>query len=65
MAKDELEDLAKTEEATEVNLKRLLLPRDEADDRSAILEVRAGAGGDEAAIFAADLLEMYRGLADH
>lgn len=37
-----------------------LLPKDEADEKNAILEVRAGTGGDEAALFAADLLEMYR-----
>lgn len=51
-------------EAERVTLDRrvrlLLLPRDEADERNAILEVRAGAGGDEAALFAADLFEMYR-----
>ena len=40
-------------------LRLLLLPRDEADDRSAILEVRAGTGGDEAALFAGDLFRMY------
>ena len=38
----------------------MLLPKDEADERNAILEIRAGTGGDEAALFAADLLEMYR-----
>lgn len=42
----------------------LLLPRDEADDRNAILEVRAGTGGDEAALFAADLMRMYQRFAD-
>ena len=41
-----------------------LLPKDEADERNAILEVRAGAGGDEAALFAADLFEMYRRYAE-
>ena len=40
-------------------LRALLVPRDEADDRSAILEVRAGTGGDEAALFAGDLFRMY------
>ena len=42
----------------------LLLPRDEADARSAIVEVRAGTGGDEAALFAGDLLAMYRRYAE-
>ena len=42
----------------------MLLPRDEADDKNAILEVRAGTGGDEAALFAADLLRMYQRYAD-
>ena len=43
----------------EKNLKFMLLPKDEADDGAAYLEIRAGAGGDEAAIFAADLFRMY------
>ena len=42
----------------------LLLPKDEADDKSAILEVRAGTGGDEAALFAAELLRMYQRYAE-
>ena len=42
----------------------LLVPRDEADGRNAILEIRAGTGGDEAALFAADLLRMYRRYAE-
>ncbi|QQR68667.1 MAG: peptide chain release factor 1 [Alphaproteobacteria bacterium] len=41
-------------------LRRLLLPRDEADERSAILEIRAGTGGQEAALFGGDLMGMYR-----
>src|SRR3546814_14798663 len=45
-------------------LKILLLPKDEADARNAILEVRAGTGGDEAALFAADLLRMYQRYAE-
>ena len=39
--------------------REMLLPRDEADDRDVVLEVRAGTGGDEAAIFAGELLRMY------
>jgi peptide chain release factor 1 len=46
------------------NLKILLLPRDEADEKSAILEVRAGTGGDEAALFAGDLFRMYARYAE-
>jgi len=45
-------------------VQRLLLPRDAADDRSAILEIRAGTGGEEAALFAADLFRMYQRYAD-
>ena len=41
-----------------------LLPRDAADDRAAMLEVRAGTGGDEAALFAGDLLRMYQRFAE-
>ena len=41
-----------------------LLPRDAADERSAILEIRAGTGGEEAALFAADLARMYQRLAE-
>jgi peptide chain release factor 1 len=43
----------------EARLQRLLLPRDPQDDRNAILEIRAGTGGDESALFSADLLRMY------
>jgi len=54
------DDLPRLERAVLV----LLLPKDEADARSAILEVRAGAGGDEAALFAAELFRMYQRYAD-
>src|SRR3546814_14396890 len=47
----------------EHQVKLMLLPKDEADEKNAILEVRAGTGGDEAALFARDLFEMYRGYA--
>jgi peptide chain release factor 1 len=46
------------------NIRELLLPRDPLDDRPAVLEIRAGTGGDEAALFAADLLRMYRRYAE-
>jgi peptide chain release factor 1 len=60
---DRLEDLVPT---LEHQVKVLLLPRDEADDRGVILEVRAGTGGDEAALFASELLRMYERYAqDH
>ncbi|WP_341705789.1 peptide chain release factor 1 [Ferrovibrio sp.] len=47
----------------EHHVRLMLLPKDEADEKNAILEVRAGTGGDEAALFARDLFEMYRGYA--
>ena len=59
LARDEIARL-EAEEAVEVEtLKVLLLPHDPNDDKSVILEIRAGAGGEEAALFAADLLRMY------
>jgi peptide chain release factor 1 len=59
MARDEIPPLqARVDELNE-RLKILLLPRDPNDDRSVILEVRAGTGGDEAGLFAKDLLRMY------
>jgi len=48
----------------EERIKVALLPKDEADDKSAILEIRAGTGGDEAALFAGDLFAMYQAYAD-
>jgi peptide chain release factor 1 len=59
MARAELVELEAAEEEALGQLKILLLPRDPADDRNVILEVRAGAGGEEAALFAGDLLRMY------
>ena len=47
-----------------IDLKLMLLPKDEADEGAAYLEIRAGAGGDEAAIFAADLFRMYSRLSE-
>ncbi|MBL0941328.1 MAG: peptide chain release factor 1 [Alphaproteobacteria bacterium] len=49
----------------EHNIKVLLLPKDEIDERNAIIEIRAGTGGDEAGLFAADLLRMYERYAEH
>ena len=51
-------------EKLEQELKLMLLPKDSADDGSAFLEIRAGAGGDEASIFAGDLFRMYTRLAE-
>ncbi|MDP9196518.1 MAG: peptide chain release factor 1 [Pseudomonadota bacterium] len=60
MAQEELQGLQERLPAVEREVHVLLLPKDEADERNAILEVRAGTGGDEAALFAADLFDMYR-----
>ncbi len=59
MAKMELEELENQVEPLENEIKLLLLPADPEDDKNAILEVRAGTGGDEASIFAGDLFRMY------
>jgi peptide chain release factor 1 len=59
LAEEELKKLEGEIAAAEEAIKTLLLPRDEADDRHAILEIRAGTGGEEAALFAADLYRMY------
>src|SRR3990172_7551582 len=59
MARDEVDRLEATEKRPGEELKVLLLPRDPADDGNVILEIRAGAGGEEAALFAAELLRMY------
>jgi len=59
MATDELEELKKQHEINEKILKLFLLPKDEADKKNAILEIRAGTGGLEASLFAADLFKMY------
>jgi peptide chain release factor 1 len=64
MARDELETLRGRHHELEAELHRLLVPRDPNDDRNVILEVRAGTGGDEAALFAADLYRMYARYAD-
>ncbi|WP_072371638.1 peptide chain release factor 1 [Hyphomicrobium sp. NDB2Meth4] len=64
LAEADLEALEPRREALEQKLKIQLLPKDAADERSAILEVRAGTGGDEAALFAADLFRMYARYAE-
>ena len=60
MAEEERAELKTELERLDHDLRIALLPRDAADDSSAIVEIRAGTGGDEAALFAADLLEMYQ-----
>ncbi len=60
MAKDELSELEAKLPIIEHELKLLLLPKDPNDDRNVILEIRAGAGGDEASIFVADVWRMYK-----
>jgi peptide chain release factor 1 len=64
LAREEIEALQPKIEEQMQALKVLLLPKDAADERSAIVEVRAGTGGDEAALFAADLFRMYQRYAD-
>ncbi len=59
MAKEELEKLAQEKEPMEEKIKQMLVPKDPEDEKNAIVEIRAGSGGDEAAIFAGDLYRMY------
>lgn len=59
MLKEELNDAKKSIEELEQKLKILLLPKDPNDDKNVIVEIRAGAGGDEAALFAAEIYRMY------
>ncbi len=59
LAEAELKDLTAKREALENSLQLLLLPKDPADERNTILEIRAGAGGEEAGLFAGELLRMY------
>ena len=64
LAREELNELEPRLEDMTQRIKLLLLPKDAADDKSVILEVRAGTGGDEAALFAGDLFRMYQRYAD-
>src|SRR6202046_4811284 len=61
---DEIPELAPRIAAEELDLQRLLVPKDPQDDSNIFLEVRAGTGGDEAAIFAGDLFRMYARYAE-
>ena len=64
MAEIEIEGLTASIKALEIEIKRLLLPKDPDDSKDVFLEVRAGAGGDEAALFAGDLFRMYSRLSE-
>ena len=59
LAKEEMNESKKRIEELEQELKILLLPKDPNDDKNVIVEIRAGAGGDEAALFAAEIYRMY------
>ena len=59
MAEEELRDCEAQLEPTQLELQRLLLPKDPNDEKNCYLEIRAGTGGDEAAIFSGDLFRMY------
>ncbi len=64
LAQSEIETLEKREREIEVELKLMLLPKDPYDEKNVILEIRAGAGGDEASLFAQDLFRMYSRYAE-
>ena len=59
LARLELAELEQRRESVEANLKFLLLPKDPNDEKNVILEIRAGTGGDEASLFAAEIMRMY------
>jgi peptide chain release factor 1 len=60
MAKDEIDQLTPEKEELEERIRMLLIPKDPQDSKNAIMEIRAGTGGDEASIFAGDLYRMYQ-----
>jgi len=60
MAREELEELTTKKEEMEEEIRLLLIPKDPQDSKNAVLEIRAGTGGDEAGIFAGDLFRMYQ-----
>ena len=65
MAELEQDELLAKKEKLEADLRILLLPKDPNDEKNVIMEIRAGAGGDEAALFAGDLYKMYTKYAEH
>ncbi len=64
LAREEVDSLTEQKQALELEIRRALLPPDPRDEKSVIVEVRAGTGGDEAALFAADLFRMYTRYAE-
>jgi peptide chain release factor 1 len=64
LAQSELEELEENKEKLEENIKLLLLPKDPLDNKDIIMEIRAGTGGEEAALFASDLFRMYSRYAE-
>lgn len=64
LAKEEVNDLTQKQADLEVQMRKLLVPKDSRDDKNVFIEIRAGTGGDEAALFAADLLRMYTRYAE-
>ncbi|MBM2851168.1 MAG: prfA, partial [Anaerolineales bacterium] len=64
LAAEEVRELEKRQAGMEARLKALLIPKDPRDEKDVIVEIRAGAGGDEAGIFAADLFRMYTRYAE-
>ncbi|WMJ72272.1 peptide chain release factor 1 [Cytophagaceae bacterium ABcell3] len=64
LAKEELDNFSEEKEELETKLKEMLIPKDPNDSKNVILEIRGGAGGDEAAIFAGDLFRMYQRFAE-
>lgn len=64
IVKEEIEELEEKEKQLQEELKIMLLPKDPNDDKNAVVEIRAGTGGEEAAIFAADLFRMYSKYAE-
>lgn len=65
MAKEDLEIQEELKESLEESIRVLLIPKDPQDEKNVILEIRAGTGGDEASIFAGDLLRMYIKFCEH
>jgi len=65
MAEEEMAELEARIEVLTARARELLIPKDPLEDRAAVVEIRAGAGGDEAGLFAGDLMRMYQRVAEH
>ena len=65
MVREEIEKLEQEQEKLEYELRLMLLPKDPNDEKNVIVEIRAGAGGDEAGLFAADLFRIYTHYAEN